>query len=318
MQRAAQAQPNIALIKYWGKRDAERNLPAVGSLSLTLDALDTRMVVEPGAAEDSLEIDGRPAPDMLPRVTRCLDRVAGPERTPAHVSSTSNFPLGAGLASSASAFAALVVAAAAAYGRTLDTQELARLAGAASGSAARSLYGGFVRLDAGDSDIGLKPLAAPDAWPLQLVIAITEEAPKPVGSTEAMQRSAATSPFYRSWIEQQDADLDCAEAAVAARDFGALAEIAEHNCLKMHSVTWSARPPVVYWNRATLACLQAVRRLQADGVDVFFTIDAGPQLKAVCTADAATDVRAALAATDGVQRLMETGLGEGARLVNGR
>ena len=109
-------------------------------------------------------------------------------------------------------------------------------------------------------------------------------------------------------------DLATARDAIAVRDFGKLASIAEHNCLKMHSVMWASRPPVVYWNAATMRCLQTIRRLQGEGVEVFFTIDAGPQVKAVCGQESADEVAVALRATDGVREIMTTGLGEGARL----
>ena len=124
-----------------------------------------------------------------------------------------------------------------------------------------------------------------------------------------MQRSAETSPFYARWIEQQDADMDIARDAVRDRDFEKLAEIAEHNCLKMHSVTWTSRPPVVYWNTATLACMQAVRDLRAAGETVFFTIDAGPQVKAVCLPGSVEAVAAALGDIPGVVQIMRSGLG---------
>ena len=148
MRATARAQPNIALIKYWGKRDRDRNLPAVGSISLTLDDLYTTMDVEldGGLDRDELRVNGRSAQSMLPRVARCLDTVLGADRLCARVTSESNFPIAAGLASSASSFAALVVAASAAGGRPRSFDELAGLAGRASGSAARSLYGGFVEL----------------------------------------------------------------------------------------------------------------------------------------------------------------------------
>ncbi|MDH3441379.1 MAG: diphosphomevalonate decarboxylase, partial [Gammaproteobacteria bacterium] len=145
MTASAVAQPNIALIKYWGKRDVARNLPAVGSLSVTLESLQTQMSVDFDATDrDSLQVNGRDAPDMLGRVTRCLDLVAGNDRPAAAVSSAGNFPIGAGLASSAAAFAALAVAANAAANAGHDRLALARIAGASSGSAARSLYGGLV------------------------------------------------------------------------------------------------------------------------------------------------------------------------------
>jgi len=319
MQGTAIAQPNIALIKYWGKREIERNLPAVGSISITLRDLHTRMSVEFDStlAADTLTVNDVPDIRMLPRLSACLDRVAGQDRPRAHILSTCNFPIAAGLASSASSFAALTVAAAEASGQSMSTPELASLAGRASGSAARSLLGGFVELRNKDDDIEVSNLCTAEEWPVTVVVAITETGPKPVGSTEAMEISRKTSPFYSNWVEQQEHDLDTARAAIAGRNFQALAEIAEHNCLKMHSIMWASRPPMVYWNAATMRCLQAVRKLQGRGVRVFFTIDAGPQVKAVCLPEFAAEVEAELRATPGVTDIMTTGLGEGARVERG-
>ena len=314
MRATAKAHPNIALIKYWGKRDTGRNLPAVGSISITLGDLFTTMSVEfdAGLENDALLVNGRENNPLLPRVGHCLDAVAGAERPCATVESHSNFPIAAGLASSASAFAALVVAADAASEQNRDTASLARLAGGASGSAARSLYGGFVELENRYSDISVDSLCGTGDWPLRVVVAITSTRPKAIGSTEAMEISRKTSPFYSRWVEQQAADLECARNAIAARDFAALADIAEHNCLKMHSVMWASRPPAIYWNSATLACLQTVRELQSQGVSVFFTIDAGPQVKAVCEPGDEARVRDAMAATSGVEEILVSGLGSGA------
>ena len=316
MQATAIAQPNIALIKYWGKRDVARNLPAVGSISITLRDLYTRMQVEFDATlgDDELTVNDAPDTRMLPRLSACLDRVAGERRSRARITSTCNFPIAAGLASSASSFAALTVAGAAAAGREAGVGELASLAGQGSGSAARSLLGGFVELSNTDDDIEVRNLLAPADWPLDVVVAITRAGPKPVGSTEAMEISRETSPFYQSWVDGQAQDLATARAAIVERDFERLGAIAEHNCLKMHSIMWASRPPVVYWNAATMRCLQTVRRLQGEGVPVFFTIDAGPQVKAVCLPEAADRVEAALRETTGVIDIMTSGLGAGARL----
>ncbi len=317
MQATAIAQPNIALIKYWGKRDVDRNLPAVGSISITLSELYTRVGVELSAdfPGDVLLVNDVENHAMLPRIGACLDRVVGSDRPRAHIKSYSNFPIAAGLASSASAFAATTVAAAGAADLSCSSEELARLAGASSGSAARSIYGGFTELRNVDDDIELESLCDVDAWPLQVIVAITETGPKATGSTEAMEISRETSPFYNSWVSQQEHDLELARTAIAQRDFAQLATIAEHNCLKMHSVMWASRPPMVFWNAATMRCLQVVRRLQGDGRKVFFTIDAGPQVKAVCLPEDAAVVRDALAQTPGVQEIMMSGLGDGARLV---
>lgn len=317
MQVQARAQPNIALIKYWGKRDLARNLPAVGSISVTLADLysDMQITVDPALPHDVLLVNGDESRSMLARVSACLDQVAGSNRSPARVSSSSNFPIAAGLASSASAFAALVLAADAAFGSKKTDAELVNLAGRASGSAARSLLGGFVELQNRDDTVAVKTLLEPEEWPLQVVVAITAPGPKPVSSGDAMEISRKTSPFYDRWVEQQSEDLGEARAAVRQRDFQRLGAIAEHNCLKMHSVMWGARPPMTYWNSATVGCMQTVRDLQAQGIDVFFTIDAGPQLKAVCAPDCMEKVRDALAATHGVVDVMISGIGKGAELI---
>ncbi len=322
MRASAVAQPNIALIKYWGKQDVAGNVPAVGSLSITLDSLETRMTVEfdDGIDADSLQLNGEPAERMLPRVSQSLDNLLGSNRSPAVIESSCNFPIAAGLASSASSFAALVVAASRAAGLQTDTLSLARAAGQASGSAARSLYGGFVELRLIEEkcvpDIAVASILEGSEWPMQVIVAITAKGEKPISSGDAMNLSSKTSPFYASWLEHQDHDLEVARSAVADRNFSALAAISEHNCLKMHSVMWASRPPVVYWNKATLACMETVRQLQADGVPVFFTIDAGPQVKAVCLPEFAERVSKAMQETDGVIDTMESSLGGGARLLD--
>ncbi len=315
MRISARAHPNIALVKYWGKRDSERNLPAVGSISITLGDLWTDMQLEAGTDADELKVNGEPRDDLLPRIARCLDRVLGEGRQSFSISSESNFPVAAGLASSASSFAATVVAAAGVSGREFDTDELANLAGRASGSAARSLYEGFVELENTDDRVAVRSIRDTQSWPLSVVVAITSAAPKSVGSGEAMEISRRTSPFYARWVDEQEEDLARARAAIAERDFMTLADTAEHNCLKMHSVMWSSRPPMVYWNAATLDCMRVVRELRADGVSAFFTIDAGPQVKAVCLPDEIDRVRDALSQVDGVEHIMTSGLGAGAHLV---
>ena len=318
MQAQARAQPNIALIKYWGKRDLEKNLPAVGSISVTLADLYSDMTVEIDASlgEDRLLVNGHESRSMLARVSSCVSNVAGSDRPAVKVSSEGNFPIAAGLASSASAFAALVVASDAAFKLGHSQEELVNLAGRASGSAARSLAGGFVELENRESQVVVRSLLEATDWPLQVVVAITEPGPKPVSSGDAMEISRKTSPFYDRWVEQQSEDLGEARAAIEARDLSRLGAIAEHNCLKMHSVMWGSRPPMMYWNSATVACMSTVRELQAQGVGVFFTIDAGPQLKAICAPEHAGEVREALAATSGVSDVLVSGIGEGAGLVS--
>ncbi len=318
MQAGAIAHPNVALIKYWGKRDTAKNLPATGSLSLTLDGLATRTRVRFGAdlPADSVTVNGMPDPRAAQRATYCLDRLralAG-VTSYAQVETSNDFPTGAGLASSASGYAALVRAAAAALGIEGHAAELANIARTGSGSAPRSLYDGIVLLENVADGIACRSLRAPDEWPLHVVVAVTSTAAKAVGSTAGMERSRLTSPCYAGWLDTHPADLQTALECVEQRDFERIAVVSEHSCLKMHALAMSSQPPLVYWNAATMAAMQVVRDLRAAGTPVFFTIDAGPQLKAVCLPEAVADVRAALAAVPGVLQLLECRLGRGARV----
>ena len=326
LQAEATARANIALIKYWGKRrfpdgndDLFLNLPATGSLSITLDALSTRTRVrfDDALKEDRLRLNGRDETDSIVRVSRFLDvfrKLAG-QNARACIESENNFPTGAGLASSASGFAALAAATAAALELDLPATTLSALARRGSGSAARSIYGGFVEWQRGERDDGTdshaEPLAAADHWPLRVLIAVTDEGPKHTGSTDGMTRTEFTSPYFDAWVDGQESDLADARAAVLSKDFEKLADVSEFSCLKMHASALAARPGVVYWNGATLEALHAVRALRNKGVPVFFTIDAGPQLKAVCLAQAEAAVRETLAAVQGVKRVIASGLGAG-------
>ncbi|RFF29758.1 diphosphomevalonate decarboxylase [Wenzhouxiangella sediminis] len=317
-QAAARAGANIALVKYWGKRDQRLNLPAAGSISITLAGLETRTTVtpDPTLGADEFVLDGVEQPPG--RVGAVLDLVR--ERAGAtvacRVESRNNFPTGAGLASSASGFAALVVAAAQAFGLQLSESELSGLARRGSGSAARSIFGGFAEMDPGHRENGVdavaRPLLSAEEWPLEVVVAITDSGSKAVGSRDGMNHTMRTSPYYPAWVETVAEDLDAARSAIAARDFEALAETAEHSALKMHASMLAARPGLVYWNPATLACLHAVRALRSAGTGVFFTIDAGPQLKAVCLPGESERVAGLLADQPGVSDVLVTGLGGGA------
>jgi len=320
-QATAVAHPNIALVKYWGKRDVERNIPAVGSLSITLDGLTTTTTVtfDPVLGHDTFFLGGREAPKMAERVVACLERIrrrAGLSRY-AVVKSDNDFPTAAGLASSASGFAALVVAADAALGAGLDRSELADVARQASGSAARSLFGGFVELrltPGGPHPTETRQLLESSAWPLRVLVAVTDPGPKAVGSTEGMLMTEHTSPYYPAWVESSPADLWEARSAVERRDFEALADVSESSCLKMHAVMLSAQPGLVYWNGTTVEGICRVRELRAGGVPVLFTVDAGPQVKAVCLPEAYDRVERELAAIPGVTSVVESGLGDGARV----
>lgn len=319
----AVAGTNIALVKYWGKRDEALNLPATGSLSLTLDRLGTRTRVafDGGAGGvDAVTLDGAPAGQKFAaRASAFLDRVRARAGLSARatVETSNSVPTAAGLASSASGFAALALAATRAAGLELSPVELSELARLGSGSAARSVFGGFVEMQRGaradGRDAVAHPLGEGAGWDVRLVVAITAAGEKTIGSTAAMSRTAATSPYYDAWVRSVDGDLAAARAAIAARDLNGLGAVAERSALRMHASAMAADPPILYWNAATLAAIATVRALRERGTAAFFTIDAGPHVKVLCAAADADAVAAALGGTAGVLRTLIAAPGPGAR-----
>src|SRR5215470_117553 len=318
----ARSNVNVALVKYWGKRDASLNLPATGSISVTLDGLSVDAEVGFGdSSTDELTIDGEPARgaererlvgflDLLRHEASCVDR--------ARVSTRSRVPRGAGLASSAAAFAALALAGSRAAGLRLEPPALSALARRGSGSAARSIFGGFVEWRRGERPDGrdsfAASLATADGWDIRVVVAVTTSQPKAVSSRAGMAR-ALSSPFYPAWVESVEADLDEARAAIRSRDLEALGLVAEHSALAMHAVGLAARPPLLYWRAATLECMHRVWALRADGTAAFFTIDAGPQVKVLCPRADAERVAGVLREAPGVERVLTCAPGGGAEVL---
>lgn len=291
MSRTARARshPNIALIKYWGKRDIPLNLPAVSSLSVTLDTFltDTTVTTHHAGAHDRIVINGTQLADKAAaRVSRFLDLVASPERPRCVVESHNNFPTAAGLASSASAFSALALATCAAFDQDLDRTRLSLLARQGSGSACRSLWGGWVRWDRGTAPDGSDshgvPVASREHWDLSVVVAMVGSGPKPIGSTAGMVRTQETCPLYPGWVESAEADVVEGQAALLARDFDRLGAAMERSTYKMHATMIATWPPIRYWRPKTVAVLEAVESLRAAGVPAWSTMDAGPNVKVLC------------------------------------
>lgn len=312
---SAKAHANIALAKYWGKADAVENLPAVPSLSLTLAALCTRTRVEldPSLAADELELDGaKTAGRPLERIVALLDRVRAADAPRARVSSVNDFPTAAGLASSASGFAALAVAANAAYGAGLAPDALSSLARRSSASAARSLFGGFVALPAGAS-AAERVLDGAD-FPLTMLIAVTQSGPKEVDSTAGMKHTLATSPYYPAWVAHAPVLYAEVRRAVLARDLELLGAAVEQSALMMHASMFAARPALVYFTPATLAAVETVRALRKSGTLAFYTMDAGPHVKVLVAPGDAAAVESALTGTPGVLRVLASGAGPDAAL----
>jgi len=317
MKATAVAHPNVALAKYWGKRDVPGNVPATPSLSVSLGGLSTRTTVsfEAELEGDSLSLNEHEAAgEPLVRVTRLLDEVRALAgiATRARVVTQNDFPTASGLASSASGFAALAVAAVAAAGVRLDDRAISRMARRASASAARSVLGGFVALGTED-DAAAEQVAS--ELPLAIVVAAVTLAAKDTGSTSGMAHSRSTSPYYPAWVD--DAPKVAAEvrAAVGAGDLSRLGRAAEASAFRMHACMLASDPALLYWAPQTIELLHRVRALRGEGIEAYATIDAGPHVKVICAPADAPRVAERLSPV--AVRTIVAHVGGPARLVEG-
>lgn len=313
----AVAHANIALAKYWGKASVEQNLPAVPSLSLTLAPLRTitRVTFDPELAADQATLDGEPLSGRpLGRVAELLDRVRQRAGSPARarVESTNELPTAAGLASSASGFAALALAALRAAGLEPSLEAVSDLARASSASAARSVYGGWVALAAGARTA--ERVAGPDQLPVAMLVAVTARGPKAVGSTEGMLHTERTSPYYSAWVADAPRLFAEVRRAVLDRDLPALGAAMEQSALMMHASMLAARPTLCYFRPATLAVMERVQELRKAGTLAFYTMDAGPHVKVLTDLGSEAAVAEALADTPGVERVLHCRPGPDAEL----
>lgn len=283
-----QAPVNIALSKYWGKRDKALNLPINGSVSISLPGLGTQTTLSMiDATQDQITLNDRQLAAEAPfaqRLSNYLDWFRADENTAFQVETVNSVPTAAGLASSASGYAALVLALDDLFGWQLTKQQLSLLARFGSGSASRSLYHGFALWHKGVQSNGLDSYAEPLSadWPefcIGLVKIDTKE--KPVGSTAGMQQTVETCDLYRSWPEQAERDLQIITQAIETRNFSTLGATAEHNALSMHATMIATWPPIVYWQPESVAAMQQVWKLRETGTEVYFTMDAGPNLKLI-------------------------------------
>lgn len=289
MKATAKAHTNIALIKYWGKRNDELILPTNNSLSLTLDGFYTTTTVDfqEDLKEDYFELDGEPVMgEAYKRVTAFLDlirRMADREDLFARVESYNQVPTAAGFASSASGFAALTAAATKAIGLDLSDTELSRLTRQGSGSSSRSIYGGFAEWEMGEKEDGSDsyavPIASENHWDVRMAGVVLTSKMKKISSRAGMRRTVETSPFYEGWLKSISEDLSQIKKAISDKDFTRLGEIAEANCLKMHATSLAAKPPFTYWIDSTIRVMQQVQEMREQGIPAYFTIDAGPNVK---------------------------------------
>jgi diphosphomevalonate decarboxylase len=313
--------PNIAFIKYWGNLDDTLRLPANGSISMNLDGLSTRTTVEfdPQRREDEFTLQGSvqtgPAAQRVFDHLNLLRNKAG-VAWKARTVSENNFPSGAGIASSASAFAALTAAAAAALGLTLAEKELSILARRGSGSACRSVPDGFVEwfVSNRDEESFAKSIAAPDHWALTDLVAIIDPGPKKVGSAEG-NALARTSPLQAARVADTPRRLDLCRRAIGQKDFSALAEIVEEDTRLMHAVMLTSRPSLAYWEAATLELMQLIPQWRAGGLPAAYTIDAGPNVHCLCPEETAAEVERRLRDIPAVRDVLHARPGPGVKIV---
>ena len=313
----ATAGSNIAIVKYWGARDAALRLPTNGSISLTLDAAATTTTVrfDPALKADALILDGQKAGgDALARVSAHLDRLRalGRVSTRAHVGSSNTFPMSAGIASSASGFAALTAAGAAALGLNLTLRELSALARLGSGSASRSMVGGWAEWlpAARHEDSYAVQIAPPEHWDVRDLVAVVSRERKAVSSAQGHAR-AHSSPLFAARLRQVETTLPAVRRAILARDFHALGTLAEADALSMHAIMLTSEPPLLYWLPATLELMQAVWAWRDEGAPCYFTIDAGPNVHVLTLPEAAQEIQTRLKAMSCVEQVIACGPGPG-------
>ena len=317
----AQANPNIAFIKYWGNRDNTLRLPMNGSISMNLDGLYTRTSIsfQPSLPFDQLIINGYEITGTgLNRVAYILDIIRGManihER--AEIVSENNFPSGAGIASSASAFAALAMAGSKAAGLNLTEAELSRLARRGSGSASRSIPGGFVEWQVGttDEDSFAFSIAPAEHWKLVDCIAIVSSSHKKTGSTEG-HAITPTSPLQAARVADTPRRLELCRNAILNKDFETFASIVELDSDIMHSVMMTSTPALHYWKPASLAVMNSVRQWRSDGLSACYTVDAGANVHVICLETESQNVNKHLREIDGVEDVLVAHAGGPAKLV---
>lgn len=317
----ALAHPNIAFIKYWGNTDDVLRLPSNGSISMNLDNLNSTTSVEFSVDlnKDSLKLNGHVVEGQgLKRVSDMLSIVRNLAEINLHaeVVSNNNFPTGSGIASSASAFAALALASSTAAGLKLNEAELSRLARTGSGSASRSIPSGFVEWTKGEDHESSysKSILAPHHWKLVDNIAIVSKEHKKTGSSSG-HPIAKTSPIQAGRVADAPRRLDLCRNAIIKKDFSALAKIAEIDSNLLHSVMLTSTPQLIYWQPATIDIMRNVQEWRASGVEAFYTIDAGPNVHVISTEGSSEKVVSLLKEIDGVQEVITSTAGGAARLL---
>lgn len=317
----AKAHPNIAFIKYWGNQDDSLRLPSNGSISMNLSDLSTitTVTVNPNLKNDRLELNGSMQTGLaLHRIQQYLSLIRKIYKRDGflEIKSTNDFPMSAGIASSASAFAALSTAVAHLYELHIEQKELSTIARLGSGSACRSIPPGFCEWKTGSSheESFAITIAPQHHWYLWDCIAIVESKPKEVTSTKGHSK-AKSSPLQLARIMDTPRRLDICRNAIIQKDFGALSEIIELDSNIMHAVMMTSKPPIIYWQTTSLLIMQKVKKMRQKGIAAAYTLDAGSNVHIICTEESYKKVAEILKDIPGVIEVLKSPSGSGAGLI---
>jgi len=329
MKASAIANANIALVKYWGKRNKELMLPNNGSISMTTEGLCAHTTVEfdEKYTQDQLVLNGneiKPGTedydDYVGKFLSVVRQISGTDLK-VKIVSNNNFPTAAGLASSAAGFAALAAAVSKALNLPMDAKNLSMLARRGSGSATRSVLGGFVEWKRGEKEDGsdsyAEQIVDENFWPeFRMIICVTSKKEKKVKSRAGMAQTVKTSPMYKAWLETVDNDLETVRKAILEKDFTTVGKTAEENCLKMHATMITTKPPIIYWNAGTMEIIHAVMDWRDEGLESYFTIDAGPQVKIMCLEKDVNEIVKRVKQFSHIEDVIITKPGSGVKIVD--
>lgn len=329
MKASAIANANIALVKYWGKRNKELMLPNNGSISMTTEGLCAHTTVEfdEKYTQDQLVLNGneiKPGTedydDYVGKFLSVVRQISG-TNLKVKIVSNNNFPTASGLASSAAGFAALAAAVSKALNLPMDAKNLSILARRGSGSATRSVLGGFVEWKRGEKEDGsdsyAEQIVDENFWPeFRMIICVTSKKEKKVKSRAGMAQTVKTSPMYKAWLETVDNDLETVRKAILEKDFTTVGKTAEENCLKMHATMITTKPPIIYWNAGTMEIIHAVMDWRDEGLESYFTIDAGPQVKIMCLEKDVNEIVKRVKQFSHIEDVIITKPGSGVKIVD--
>ncbi|MFZ3077938.1 MAG: diphosphomevalonate decarboxylase [Candidatus Aenigmatarchaeota archaeon] len=321
MKCTAIANSNIALIKYWGKANDRLFLPTNSSLSMTLGGLNSHTTVDFSAdyEEDTVNIDGKNMDgEKREKVVRHLNliRSIANSKLNAKVVSRNNFPSAAGMASSASGFAALTVAACASLGMNLDKKQVSILSRQGSGSSCRSIYGGYVEWIKGkqNEDSYALQLADENYFDIRDIIAIVEQEEKKVSSRAGMTETIKTCPLYSSRVNAAEENLIKIKKAIKEKNFGEIGKISEFDCLLMHATMLTTLPSLIYWSPETIRIIKTVQSWREESLEAYFTIDAGPNVHILSLPENVKEIEGRLRELEGVRNIMSCKIGGDAKI----